>query len=298
MITQFKQQLSKPNHILKLAYLFFAGALAGCSPVNLLNGLVPTDGHTLTPNIAYGELARQKLDIYIPTNKTTSNNKKLMPIVLFIYGGSWDSGEKKDYLFAAEAFTSKGYLTVIPDYRLFPEVKFPAFIDDAALASKWVKSHIAEYGGDPDQIFIVGHSAGAQIGLMLDLNTEYLARVNLKPDAFKGYIGLAGPYDFLPLKSQRLKDIFGPEELRWKSQPINYVTGKNQPTLLLVGLKDDIVWPKNTFNLAKAIEAKKGPVKVVKFPDYGHVDMVTNIAKPFRGNSTLLDEIILFMRNN
>ncbi len=298
MITQLKQQFSKFNHLLKLAYIFSAGALAGCSPVNLLNGLVPTDGHTLTPNIAYGELARQKLDIYIPTNKATSNHKKLMPVVLFIYGGSWDSGEKKDYLFAAEAFTSKGYLTVIPDYRLFPEVKFPAFIDDAALASKWVKSHIAEYGGDPDNVFIIGHSAGAHITLMLDLNTEYLARVNLKPDAFKGYIGLAGPYDFLPLKSQRLKTIFGPEELRWKSQPINYVTGKNQPTLLLVGLKDDIVLPKNTFNLANTIRAKEGSVKVVEFPDYDHIDMVKNIAKLFRGNSTLLDEVILFMRNN
>ncbi len=293
MITQLKQ-LSKLNPLFKLASIFFAGALTACSPVNLLNGLIPVDGQTLTPNIAYGELARQKLDIYVPK----TNNQKPMPVVLFIYGGSWDSGDKKDYLFVAEAFTSKGYLTVIPDYRVFPEVKFPTFIDDAALACKWVKSHIAEYGGDANNIFIVGHSAGAQIGLMLDLNTEYLARVNLKPDAFKGYIGLAGPYDFLPLKSQRLKDIFSPEELRWKSQPINYVTGKNQPTLLLVGLKDDIVWPKNTFNLAKAIEAKKGPVKVVEFPDYGHVDMVTNIAKPFRGNSTLLDEMILFMRNN
>jgi acetyl esterase/lipase len=288
MITPIKHAL------FKFSLILLAMVVTACSPVTLLNGVIPTDGYLLNKDIAFGDLDRQILDVYIPKH----NDKKPMPVVLFFYGGGWDSGQKKDYLFAAEAFTSKGYLTVIPDYRLFPEVKFPAFMYDAAEASKWVKTHIAEYGGDPDNVFIVGHSAGAHISIMLDLNAEYFDSVNLNSNQFNGFVGLAGPYDFLPFTTKRLKDIFGPASSWWQSQPINFVTGKNQPTLLMVGLKDETVLPSNTFHLADAIKANNGPVKVVTFPDYDHVDMISNIAKPFRGNSNLLDEIVLFIEAN
>lgn len=270
----------------------FAALMSACSPVKILNSIIPTDQYNTKENIAYGKLDRQKLDLYIPKN----NEDKPLPVVLFYYGGGWDSGNKDNYLFVAEAFTSKGYLTVIPDYRVFPEVKFPEFMHDPVSAGQWVKQSIAEYGGDPNNIYVVGHSAGAHIGMMLNLNKDYLASVDLKPNQFRAFIGLAGPYDFLPLQSNRLKDIFGPEETRWKSQPINFVTGDNQPTLLLVGLKDDTVWPKNSINLANAIEEKDGQVQVVKYPSYGHVDMVAKLAKPFRGSSTLLDDMVQFMQ--
>ncbi|MGJ8619458.1 MAG: alpha/beta hydrolase [Methylophilaceae bacterium] len=270
-----------------LAVLFSA-----CSPVKLLNSIIPTDQYSIKENIAYGELERQKLDLYIPNNK----GDKPLPVVLFYYGGGWDSGKKENYLFVAEAFTSKGFLTVIPDYRVFPDVKFPEFMRDPVSAGQWIKESIASYGGDPNNIFVVGHSAGAHIGMMLNLNKDYLASVELKPDQFRAFIGLAGPYDFLPLQSKRLKDIFGPEETRWQSQPINFVTGENQPALLMVGLKDDTVWPKNTINLAKAIKDKNGEVEVLEYPSYSHVDMVAKLAKPFRGNSTLLDDMVQFMQ--
>lgn len=269
----------------------FAILCAACSPVNLLNSVIPTDGYTLQQDIQYGSLARQKLDIYVPKGR----HEKPLSVVLFFYGGGWDSGKKEDYLFAAEAFTSKGYLTVIPDYRIFPEIKFPDFLKDAASASKWVKANVARFGGNPDTIFIVGHSAGAHIGMMLNLNTEYLADAQLTPSDFRGFIGLAGPYDFLPLKSDRLKTIFGPKTSRWQSQPIHFVTGKNQPTLLLVGLKDDTVWPSNSHNLAKAIREKNGPVTVIDYPSYSHVDMIAKIAKPFRSRNSLLNDIQAFI---
>lgn len=269
----------------------FATFCAACSPVNVLNALIPRDGYTMHQAMAYGTLTRQTLDVYVPNGQAD----KPLPVVLFFYGGGWDSGRKEDYLFAAEAFTSKGYLTVIPDYRIFPEVKFPEFMQDAVSACKWVKTNIACFGGDTDAIFIVGHSAGAHIGMMLNLNVQYLALEQLKPNDFRGFIGLAGPYDFLPLQSDRLKDIFGPEDLRWQSQPINFVTGKNQPTLLLVGLHDETVWPRNSHNLAKAIREKNGPVKVIDYPRYHHVDMIAKIAKPFRKFNTLLDDMVSFI---
>lgn len=247
-------------------------------------------------DIAYGDLARQKMDIYLP--KMPAQAEKPLPVIVFFYGGSWDSGEKEDYLFAAEAFTSKGYLVVIPNYRVYPDVKFPALMQDPASAAKWVKTHIHEYGGDTHQIFMVGHSAGAHLLAMLALNPNYLAQVSLTPKAFNGYIGLAGPYDFLPLKSARLKEIFGTDEIQRTSQPIHYVQGNNPPLLLAVGLKDGTVWPRNTFNLAQAIRAQHGQVEVIEFPQYGHIDMVAKLAKPLRGNSELLNAITQFLEAN
>ena len=268
-----------------------------CSPVKTLNAFVPSDGYQLHADIAYGNSARQKLDVYQP-NKQGENNQKKPPVIIFYYGGSWDSGDKGDYKFAAEAFTSNGFVTVVPDYRVYPEVVFPGFMADPASVARWVKDHIQEFGGDPNRIFLAGHSAGAHIAVMLSLDGEYLAKEHLKPTDFRGTIGLAGPYDFLPLKTDRLKAIFGPEDQQWKSQPIAYVTGRNQPMLLLVGLKDNTVWTHNTFNLAAKIKDKGGPVQVVEFTTYGHIDMAAKLAKPLRGNGELLKPIVDFINSH
>lgn len=265
-----------------------------CSPIKTLNALVPSDGYELHADIDYGSLPRQKLDVYQPKQLLKQHQQKI-PVVLFFYGGSWDSGEKADYKFAAEAFSSNGFIAVIPDYRVYPDVLFPGFMADPAKAARWVKEHIQQFGGDPDRVFMAGHSAGAHIAVMLALNDEYLAKEQLKPSDFRGTIGLAGPYDFLPLKSERLKIIFGPEDQRRKSQPIEFVTGHNQPILLLVGLKDGTVGTHNTYNLAAKIKENGGPVQVVEFPSYGHIDMAAKLAKPLRGDGDLLKPIIEFI---
>lgn len=283
--------------LLSAAIAFASIITLACSPIKTLNALVPNDTYQLHADIAYGNLSRQKLDVYQPI-RHAEGNKENPPVIIFYYGGSWDSGDKKDYKFAAEAFTSNGFVTVIPDYREYPEVTFPDFMADPAMAAKWVKDHIQDFGGDANRVFLAGHSAGAHIAVMLSLNSEYLEKEHLKTTDFRATIGLAGPYDFLPLKTDRLKAIFGPEDQRWKSQPIEYVTGKNQPFLLLVGIKDTIVWPRNTFNLAMKIKAKVGPVEVVKFPTYGHIDMVAKLAKPLRGNGELLEPIIDFIKSH
>jgi acetyl esterase/lipase len=265
-----------------------------CSPVKTLNALVPASGYQLQSDIAYGDLPRQKLDIYSPKRAVYAQ----APVVVFYYGGGWEEGNKENYKFVAEAFTSKGYVVVIPDYRVYPAVNFPALMEDPAKAAHWVKTHIAQYGGHENQVFLAGHSAGAHLAVMLSLNPEYLAKVGAIPTDFVGTIGLAGPYDFLPLKSARLKEIFGPEAQRWQSQPIEFVTGKNPPMLLLVGLKDGTVWQHNTFNLAAKIRSKGGPVEVVEYPSYGHVDMVAKLAKPLRGNGDLLKPILAFIQTH
>lgn len=265
--------------------------LTACSPVNLLNAMVPSHGFTVQRDIAYGELARQRLDIYQPTQRHAGKN----PVVVFFYGGGWEAGDKKDYKFVGEALSSHGLTVVIADYRVYPEVVFPYFIEDAAAAVAWTKANIDSFGADPDQLFIAGHSAGAHIASMLVLNDEYLKKYALTPDDVIGMIGLAGPYDFLPLKSDTLKTIFGPEDLRWQSQPINFVQGDNPPMLLMVGERDLTVWPRNSLRLADKITAAGGEVTLKKFPDYGHVAMVAKLAKPLRGDGAILQPMLEFI---
>ena len=277
---------------IKLA-LFAGIALlsTACSPAKLLNSLVPESGFTLQTDIAYGQSPRQKLDIYRPKSTNQTPHK----VVVFFYGGSWDSGEKADYKFVGEALSSQGFIVVIPNYRVYPEVLFPGFMADPATAAKWVKTNIQSYGGNVHEVFLTGHSAGAHLAVMLAVNPEYLAKESLKPADFAGIVGLAGPYDFLPLLADRLKIIFGPEEGRWKSQPINFVDGKNPPMFLGVGRKDSIVAPYNTDHIAKKIRDKNGLVEVVEFADYGHIDMVAKLARPIRGDGQLLKAMVTFL---
>jgi acetyl esterase/lipase len=283
---------------------------SACSPVNILNAVISDKAYRLTSGVAYGDLPRQTLDIYIPANPVSENpelkgkaentraiTNKGLPVVVFFYGGSWDSGNRASYKFIGEAMTSQGFIAVIPDYRVYPEVLFPGFMEDPAKAAKWIKLHAAEFGGDPERVFLAGHSAGAHIAAMLVLDPEFLAKQNSKPADFAGMIGLAGPYDFLPLKSDRLKTIFGPEDQRAKSQPINFVSGNNPPMLLMVGTKDGTVWPRNTYNLAAKIKAAGGPVEVVEFAGYGHVDMAAKLAKPLR-DKRMLDTITAFIKQH
>lgn len=290
------------NPINRFVLAFLACINSACTPVKILNSLVPETSYQLISAKAYGANSRQKLDIYLPkvsqNENATHSMNTLKKVVIFYYGGNWDSGARADYKFVGEALSAQGFIVVIPDYRVYPEVLFPEFMADPASAAKWVKDNINQYGGDVNKVFLVGHSAGAHIAVMLALNTEYLAKQNLAPNDFAGVIGLAGPYDFLPLKSDRLKTIFGADTELWKSQPINFVDGKNPPLLLAVGKKDGTVWPRNTYNLAKKIKENNGLVEVSEYANYGHVDMVAKLAKPLRGDGELLKAMTVFINSH
>lgn len=284
------------RHLIKTLFgSLSALSFSACSPVTVLNAMVPESGYQHQADIVYADNPRLKLDIYKPVSTTGS---KKPATIIFFYGGGWEAGEKADYKFVAEAFTSQGMMVVIPDYRVFPEVVFPEFLQDAAHSLAWTKEHIAEFGGDPEQLFVAGHSAGAHIAAMLTLNPVYLQQVGMQPQQLSGLIGLAGPYDFLPLKSETLKEIFGEESQRWQSQPINFVTTQHPPTLLLVGKRDRTVLSRNSYRLADKLKQQGNWVELVEFDEYGHVAMVAKLAKPLRGEGALLTAIVRFVEQH
>jgi acetyl esterase/lipase len=272
------------------AALLLAAALAGCSPISVLNAFAPTGALEIRSGIPYGSLPRQKLDVYRPRE-----GPEPRPVIVFFYGGSWDSGTRESYLFAAEALASRGFVVVVPDYRIYPDL-FPVFLEDAAAAVAWTRANASQIGGDPRRLFLMGHSAGAHIAAMLALDSQYLARAGLSPSMLAGWIGLAGPYDFLPLTSARLKEIFAPEETIARTQPINFVTPGAPPALLATGETDPTVSPGNSQRLAAKLRAAGVPVTEKRYPDLNHYTIVGALSVPLRGSYRVLDDVEAFVK--
>jgi acetyl esterase/lipase len=247
--------------------------LSGCGTSYVINAMVPTSGYTVTHNIAYASGPRHKLDVYRPVNATGHS-----PVVIYIYGGRWRAGDKSTYKFAAEALTSHGYVVVIPNYRLFPEVHFPAYVQDAAQAVAWTHAHVADFGGDPNEMYLLSHSAGAQIGALLALDPAYLAAVGGSPNWFAGVVCMSGPYDFNPDQSWDLAENFGPRSHYPQAMAVNFVTGHNPPMLLMAGKDDQEVPYTQSVELYRRIKAAGGPVQLKLFNGLGHVELIATFA--------------------
>jgi len=242
-------------------------------------------------NVSYAPHARGRLDVYIPRHPAARR-----PIALFIYGGSWQSGEKAMYAFVGRALAGRGIVTVVADYRIYPQVTYPEFLQDNAAAAAFAKQHAAEWGADPARFYLIGHSAGAYDVAMLALDKRWLAAVGMDPKRdLAGVIGLSGPYDFLPLRDETLKIIFGPPETRPATQPIAYASADAPPLFLAAGTGDKVVDPGNTTRLAAAVQAKGGQVQSQLYPGVGHVGVLIAISPLFRGKASVLDQMLEFM---
>lgn len=270
--------------------------VGACSPLATLNDLlVPNAGYTRVDAIAYGPEPRQRLDVYTPTAKGEGEaHVAARPVVVFFYGGSWKSGQRGRYRFIGEAFASKGFVTVVPDYRLYPEVRYPAFVEDGAKAVRWVRDHAGEFGGDPDRIILAGHSAGAHTAAMLATNDQFLADAGVPPESIRAFIGLAGPYAFDPFKYSSTRPVFETVATPADMQPGTYANGNEPPMLLLHGLDDTTVIPFNSRTLAEHVNAAGGQAQVVEIDGTGHIGLVLSLAYPFREDGGVLDRIARF----
>ena len=275
---------------IRLAFLApFLLAVAACSPLRALNVLVPERGFERTEGIAYGDDPRQRLDVYVPRDAT-----KPAPVVVFYYGGGWEGGNRAEYLFAGEALASQGFVAVVPDYRLYPQVKLRGFMSDAAAAFAWTRREIARHGGDPTRIFVMGHSAGAHIAALLAYDERYLRAQGLGRDAIRGVIGIAGPYDFVPTDpdiTALLSDGAGFEQ----GMPATFVRGGEPPTLLLTGGRDTRVGPENTDKLVARLRAAGSRVIDRRYPELNHSRILVGLSAPLR-NEALIEPIATFVR--
>lgn len=288
-----QQNVLSRRSSLALAVLGGVGFLSGCSAAGAINALVPSDSYTLRPAVAYGADPRQQLDVYLPLARAQPG-----PVVVFFYGGSWTTGERATYKFVGEALASRGIAVVVADYRLSPQVRYPVFLQDCALAVRWTFDHLIDLGGDPRQVFVMGHSAGAYNAAMLALDARWLAGAGLKPARLAGWIGLAGPYDFLPIVNPDARVAFEWPVTPVDSQPLVHASAASPPALLLAARSDTLVNPvRNSEAMARKLKAAGVAVGLEFYEGVSHVTLVAAMARPLRGLAPVLDRIERFVRS-
>lgn len=259
---------------------------------SLFNRLSPkeTGSRTVATGIAYGAGPRRMLDIYAPSRGTGP-----WPVIFFCYGGSWSEGDRSNYAFAGRALSALGYVTVVADHRLVPEVEYPHFLDDLTEAFAWMVGNVAGYGGDPGKVALMGHSAGAYNAVMLALDSRYLRARGLL-GSVKAFVGLSGPYDFFPFDGPISIRVFGAVPDPHSTQPVNLVTADAPPMFLGHGEKDPIVWPYHVIVLAARLRGF-GIASVEKvYPRLGHAHPLTSLGMLLRWQAPVLRDVAAFLR--
>ena len=276
----------------RLAAFGLPAVAAACSPLATFEALTPRDsGGVKVASGSYGPDPRQALDVFAPRSRPAGP----IPVAVFFYGGSWKSGSRSEYEFVGQALASAGFVTVIPDYRLFPQVPYTGFLADSAQAVRWARDNAATYGGDPRRIVLAGHSAGAYNAAMVALDRRYLRQAGVDPRVVRAFAGLSGPYDFLPLDEGTAQEVFGNVPDKRATQPVTYVGASSPPAYLATGDADDTVRPKNTRSLAAKLRAAGVRVEERVFPGLDHKDTLLALSVLFRGKAPILAEMTAFL---
>lgn len=271
--------------------------MGGCE-ATLFAGLNTTDQHraiTTRQDIVFDSEHGLALDVYTPAHATHA------PVVVFFYGGTWVRGEREWYRFVGTALAAHGVVTVIPDYRKYPQVTLDGFMQDAASAVAWTHAHAAELGGAPDDVFVMGHSAGGQIAALLATDPEWLGTHDLKPADLAGLIGLAGCYDFVPVPQDDpiMLGVFGATSAQQRrGQPVSYVRGAEPPMLLLQGTNDSEVEPSNAISLYRATQAVHGDSTLRTYPGIGHEALLFTLSRPMKNAAPTLHDVLAFIQSH
>jgi acetyl esterase/lipase len=271
--------------------------LSGCSGLTALNLVTPASGYERLPEQAYGSAARQRLDVYRPEGTAPAGG---WPVVVFFYGGSWREGHRGDYRFVAQALAAQGVMTVVPDYRLYPEAGWREILQDCAQATVWVQRQIGRFDGNRERITLVGHSAGAYNVAMLALDARWLNGAGSSTAGLHGWVGIAGPYDFVPIRNPDVIPVFGGPTPPAESQPLHHARTEAQrplPVLLMAPGADKVVDPeRNSAVLAQALAAAGVPVQLQPLPGVSHGTAVGAFAWPLRGQAPVLDGVARFAK--
>ncbi len=277
-----------------LAALALAPALAGCAKLELAvaNGAELTNGgYEREAELAYGTDPLQRLDLYRPARAA---GDALRTLVVFVHGGRWSSGDKSEYRFVAAGLAERGLVVVVPNYRLYPAVRMDAAAEDVARAVAWAQREAQRYGADPARVVLMGHSAGAQLAALLANDGHWLAAAGARPP--RALVGLAGPYDFLPLTDADLIDYFGPPAHYAASQPVNFVSRSSPPAFLVYGLDDSSVKPRNIRSMAERLKAAGVPVDVRLLPGEDHGGVLRHCVRFFRAGDEVYAALVRFLK--
>lgn len=267
------------------------GLAAACSPLSLFNTLGPRDrgAAKVASGLRYGDDPRQTMDVYAPAGAAD------LPVLVFFYGGGWDSGSKDVYGWAAQALAARGFVVFVPDYRVVPQVRFPSFIEDAAAATARAGELAATYGGDAGRLGVLGHSAGAHLAMMIALDRRYMAAVD-RPDLIRAAAGLAGPYDFLPFDVAASKNAFGWAPDPTLTQPVTFARADAPPLWLGHGTADTVVHAEDTTILDDRMRAVGGRSEARLYLGLDHADLIATFSPLFRKKAPVLDDVVGFFR--
>jgi acetyl esterase/lipase len=276
-----------------VACVALLGTLAACSPLTTLNAAAAVDSHTRKADVPYGALPSQRFDLYQPTGQPPAGG---WPVVVFFYGGSWSRGERSQYGFVGAALASRGITALVADYRLYPEVRYPEFLRDCAQALAWALSRANDLGGNPRRVFVMGHSAGAYNAAMLALDPRWLAATGHDPRELAGFIGLAGPYDFLPMTNPDAQPVFFHPNYPPDTQPLAFVSAASPRSFLAVGASDALINPeRNTAALAARLTAAGVPVTFHRYAKANHTTLIGAMGVPLRWLAPVLDDVAGFV---
>lgn len=275
-----------------------AFCIGGCSVFTLVNAFVPRSTYVGHAGLAYGSNPRDKVDVYEPApSAAVARPADGYPVVVFFYGGSWTSGSRSDYRFVGEALAAQGFVAVLADYRLYPEVGYPDFLVDCAAAVGWAHREAARFGGNPGRLFVMGHSAGGYNAAMLALDPRWLRAEGLAPADLAGFIGLAGPYDFLPSDIPDVQKVFHAPDYPPGAQPIEHVSNRAPRTFLGAAATDSVVSPtRSTQQLADKLRAAGVAVTLKFYRHVNHMTLAGSLAWPLRGLAPVLDDVAAFIR--
>jgi acetyl esterase/lipase len=258
------------------------------SPFNVATAV--DQGVRKDDNIAYADGSGMRLDVYRPEKQNGP-----APVIMFIYGGGWAAGDKFEYEFAGRAFAAAGYVTVVGDYRKYPEVRYPDFLYDNARIMKWIEDHIGDYGGDTSRFFIVGHSAGAYNAVMLALDSSFRHEYQVSMP-IRAVAGISGPYNFYPFEYDEVRRVFGAAPNPEGTQPVNLVTPDAPPMLLLNGTSDPIVRSVNANALADKLRAQGIWVTEKFYDGFGHLEPVIALGAMWRWRMPVLKDTLDFFQ--
>jgi acetyl esterase/lipase len=285
--------MNPPPRRTLLAAAGACGLLTACSPLRVLNAVNGQGARERIEALAYGPGPRQQLDLYIPEGPPPTGG---WPSTLFFYGGSWNTGERADYRFVGEALAARGVLVAVADYRLYPATTYPGFLQDGALALGWLLNDGARFGANPQRVHVMGHSAGAYNAAMLALDARWLGALGLSPQRLAGWVGLAGPYDFLPIGNPDVKPVFHHPDYPLDSQVFPHVQRGAPRSFLGAARSDALVDPqRNTVGLAERLKAQGVPVELHLYERVNHPLMIGVFGRPLRWLAPVLDDVGAFL---